>query len=352
MIDQSTPDRSMPRSTATPDVPAFSRWASGDGWLASRYSDVQAILSEQAFGVSEADHGGDFATVAWLRAAVSRFVNGDEHALRRARVVEELAGLRPEYLRVAARQRTHAILTAAREQGEKLDAMSLLARRVPVAALADALGIADPERATEAVIAAAGAYLFPAADAQAQRRADAGVAELVGIVPGAEMDTVVARIALLVHSCDATAGLIGLALLKLQEHPGAAYGWATDALINEVARHTPPLRVSGRVASRRLEFGDCSVGAGDPVWCNIDAANRDPAVFGQPDRFDPTRPRRPSLTFGYGVRPCPGETHALTLAGGVVDAVRDHCKIQPVDEVEYEVSPALRIPHRVYVWLR
>jgi cytochrome P450 len=334
------------------DMPAFSPSASGGGWLASRYSDVQAVLSDGAFEVAEADDTDGFATIAWLRASVSRFANGDKHGPRRARAVKELGRLELDELRSTAYQRTRAVLTSAGDSGDRIDAMFWLARRVPMATLAAALGIADPAGAAEAAIAAAVPYLFPAADAEAQRLADAGAAQLVEMLSPAETDTMVARIALMVQGCDATAGLIGLALLKLQEHPGAACDWTTDGLINEVARYSPPLRVIGRVAATTMDVEGCRIAAGDAVRCSVDAANRDPAIFDQPDRFDPTRRRRPSLTFGYGVRPCPAATHALMLAGGVVDAVRERCDIQPVEEVEYEASPALRIPHHVYVWLR
>jgi cytochrome P450 len=88
------------------------------------------------------------------------------------------------------------------------------------------------------------------------------------------------------------------------------------------------------------------------VVCDIDAANRDPAIFEQPDRFDPARTQHASLTFGYGYRPCPGQPHALMLAAGVVDAVRQSCTFVPGTAVVYEPSAPLRIPSRLDVVLR
>ena len=51
--------------------------------------------------------------------------------------------------------------------------------------------------------------------------------------------------------------------------------------------------------------------AGDRVVLNWTAANRDPAVFGDPDEFQPERNAEANLVFGVGPHVCPGR--ALTL---------------------------------------
>jgi cytochrome P450 len=54
---------------------------------------------------------------------------------------------------------------------------------------------------------------------------------------------------------------------------------------------------------------------------DIAAANRDSAVFADPDGFAPLRPDAGRhLTFGAGPRPCPGAAQARALACGVLDA--------------------------------
>ncbi len=54
--------------------------------------------------------------------------------------------------------------------------------------------------------------------------------------------------------------------------------------------------------------------AGDQVFVSIGAANRDPSVFAEPDRFDPGRPPAQHLSFGHGPHFCAGA--ALARAEG------------------------------------
>jgi cytochrome P450 len=290
-------------------------------------------------------------TIAWLRASVSRFVNGAEHERRRARLLEQLQQLDPDELRTAAAQRCHEALNGANRPGDRVEAMVLLARQVPMATMASRLGIADPEGAAMAVIATAAGY-FPGSSPAAQKAADTATAHLIGMFGSADLTVVVARIALMVQACDGTAGLIGGALNALQDGPDAAADWSTDALLAEVVRHSSPTRVIRRVARGPIDVGGCQVSAGDAVTCDIGTANRDPAVFGRPARFEPGRPSpKPNLSFGYGLRPCPGSAQALALAAGVVDTIRQRCTFLRGAPISYEPAPALRIPQRLDVVL-
>jgi cytochrome P450 len=340
---------SRPGSPHTPAT--FPESAAGGEWIASSYEDVCAVLADERFEVPAPEETGAPGTISWFRASVCRFCNGAEHQLRRARVVEALQLLEPAQLRSTAHARALAILNVADRSGARVDVMSQLARRVPMASMAGSLQIADPDGAAEAAIAMAAGYA-PGADATSQPAADAATSRLVRMLAPAEMAVRIARISLMIQACDATAGLIGTALHVLQDTPdlATASSWSTDAVLTEVLRYRPVLRASRRRASAPIDFGGCAVSAGDTVVCDIDAANRDPAAFDQPDRFDPARPQQPSLTFGYGYRPCPGQPQAVMLAAGVVDAVRQRCAFLPGARVDYEAS-ALRIPSRLDVVL-
>ena len=63
-----------------------------------------------------------------------------------------------------------------------------------------------------------------------------------------------------------------------------------------------------RTATRDLEIGGRDIAAGQKVVLWFGAANRDPEVFAEPERFDPTRSPNDHITFGWGVHYCLG-TH-------------------------------------------
>ncbi|HEY4454073.1 MAG TPA: cytochrome P450 [Pseudonocardiaceae bacterium] len=59
-----------------------------------------------------------------------------------------------------------------------------------------------------------------------------------------------------------------------------------------------------RVATEDVRFGDVTIPVGSDVRPSTAAANRDPAVFADPDRFDPSRSQQESMSFGGGMRDC------------------------------------------------
>jgi cytochrome P450 len=226
--------------------------------------------------------------------------------------------------------------------------MALMARRVPMTVMAASLGITRPQEAADAAITIAAGY-FPGSDPEAERRADAATARLAALLSPAGADVITARIALMVQGCDATAGLIGLALHLLQDSRRDCAAWPTSAVLDQVLWITPVVRASRRTARAPAAVnGGPRVRAGDTVVCDIEAAHRARAAPGSSVAGGAVPP---TLTFGSGLRPCPGRAQALALAAGVVDAVRERGTVLPGQRVEYEPSP-LRIPARLDVVLR
>jgi cytochrome P450 len=322
----------------------------GTGWIVTRSCQARAVLADPAYQVPEARTTGPIGSIAWLRSSVSRFTNGPDHAHRRGRVGAELNRVAPNELRDDAELRAHALIDTASGPG-RIDVMETLARRVPAAVLAARLGIADPDRAAAAVRVTAAAY-FPGAAPARERAADASTAELVQMLGPADEGTIVARIALLVQACDATAALIGTAVCHALPPGGDQnVAWPTDAIVAEVVRHDPPLRVTRRICRGHAELDGRPVAPGSTVLLRVDSANRDPELLAAPGDFDPGRSEFSNLTFGSGLRPCPGEAHALMLAAGVVQAVRDRCAAV-IAPVEYEAPVDVRIPAAVVVSLK
>jgi cytochrome P450 len=76
--------------------------------------------------------------------------------------------------------------------------------------------------------------------------------------------------------------------------------------IEEGLRWEPPISSVVRLAVRDCALGGVEIPSGTTVNVSVAAANRDPAHYPDPDRFDPTRKHITHLTFGGGPHLCLG----------------------------------------------
>ena len=96
----------------------------------------------------------------------------------------------------------------------------------------------------------------------------------------------------------------------LRRDPGAI-----PSFVEECLRLEGPIKGSFRLALRDTKLGGVDVPAGAIVMALVGAANRDPRVFEDPDRFDPKRPNaRRHVAFGHGEHFCPGASLARAEA--------------------------------------
>ncbi len=79
-----------------------------------------------------------------------------------------------------------------------------------------------------------------------------------------------------------------------------------NAVVEEILRYEPPVDITGRIASRDLEVGGLEVKQTQTMTMSLRAANRDPATFEDPHRFDVSRKHRPNVAFGGGAHICIG----------------------------------------------
>ena len=80
---------------------------------------------------------------------------------------------------------------------------------------------------------------------------------------------------------------------------------ARAAVVEEGLRWEAPVALLPRLCAKETALGGVEIPADTPMLFGITAANRDPAVFSEPDRFLPGRRER-SLAFGHGVHFCLG----------------------------------------------
>jgi cytochrome P450 len=81
---------------------------------------------------------------------------------------------------------------------------------------------------------------------------------------------------------------------------------AVSGAIEEGLRWQPPISSVVRPAVRDCALGGVEIPSGTNVNVSVAAANRDPAHYPDPDRFDPTRTHITHLTFGGGPHLCLG----------------------------------------------
>jgi cytochrome P450 len=318
---------------------------------------ANSILRDSRFGVQssaglgrdewQGGGGHDSAENGAIRAGL---VNPIDHSFlsldppRHTRLRRLVA---PWFTPRALRERTDRIeriaddLLDALADRDRFDLIGDFAVRMPIQVICDLLGVPDTEyprfvRWGAAVALALdstwtfGQYrqlrdslvemaeFFTELLAQRRRQpADDMVGELVGAeaaghgeVTGVDLLATVEL--LLVAGFETTVNLIGNGALRLLADADVR-AWLLAApervgdLVEEVLRHDPPVQHTMRIAHEPVTVGGVEIPTDVGVVVLLAGANRDPSVFEQPDRFDPTRPNlREHLAFSAGVHYCLG----------------------------------------------
>ena len=117
--------------------------------------------------------------------------------------------------------------------------------------------------------------------------------------------------ALLIGGNLTTTDLIGNGVWLLLNHPDQLALLKADpglaaATVEEILRYESPVAITNRVVSAPREVGGCPMQTHQSVITSLHAANRDPEVFEDPDRFHITRKHAPHVAFGGGAHICIG----------------------------------------------
>jgi cytochrome P450 len=123
----------------------------------------------------------------------------------------------------------------------------------------------------------------------------------------------------LLHNCifllnaghETTTNLIGNALVLFAEHLDQRQRLLSEpelinSAIEEVLRYESSNQLGNRMTSQAVEIDGVKLAAGTPVHLGIGAANRDPAQFLDPERFDIGREPNRHLAFASGIHQCAG----------------------------------------------
>ncbi|WP_315928245.1 cytochrome P450 [Mesorhizobium sp. SP-1A] len=112
-----------------------------------------------------------------------------------------------------------------------------------------------------------------------------------------ELGTITACVGILAHYLAENPGL----QQRLREEPDLL-----PAAIDEILRMHGPLISNRRMTTRPVEIGGRRIAAGERITLMWASANRDEAVFGDPDEFRADRDPAQNLLYGRGLHVCPG----------------------------------------------
>ena len=332
---------------------ATDRTPDGEGfWVASRYHDVVAILSDASrfcsAGNAAGPRGGPTVADAEPVAESMSTADGARHQRLRALAQQGItaAWLRdyPETARRRAGDALDRILGL-----DTFDFISEAARELGSHTLFDLLGVPDADRAriidwtygspdgrsgdegktareayfqdlvTERSVNPATDALRAMISAQAEGRAGSylttpEVLAFVHLIYPAGANACAGVIAGAVKAfCDAPEQYA-----RLLDDPGAL-----NSAVEEVLRWITPAMYARRTACANVELAGCRILTGQKVTAWLASANRDERVFANPDRFDVTRAPNPHLGFGFGPHACLGAGVARLALRSFLEAARE-----------------------------
>ncbi|MGP6085350.1 cytochrome P450 [Antarctobacter jejuensis] len=105
---------------------------------------------------------------------------------------------------------------------------------------------------------------------------------------------------------EATVHTMGNGIKTLLETGTAISAGNAEPVVEEILRYDPPLHMFTRYAYEEAEVFGHRFKRGDQVAPLLGAANRDPAVWPDPGKFDPGRPAANNTSFGAGLHFCVG----------------------------------------------
>jgi cytochrome P450 len=155
---------------------------------------------------------------------------------------------------------------------------------------------------------------------------------------------------------ETTANLINNSLLALAHHPDQVAALrqgpeGTARAVDEFLRYDSPVLSIGRVVVREAELGGKQLSRGERIFAMLVAANRDGAVFANPDRLDIARNPNPHMAFGKGHHFCLGTPLARIEGQIAVECLLDRFGTlelaEPVDDIPWINSMVTRGPTRL-----
>lgn len=317
-------------------------------FILTRGADIEAVTKSPCFssrranemlgglGLLGADEMSSKMLATWSRLVF--FQDPPRHTLLRQLVMKGFTPAALEHFRPRLASLVERALEKGRRQGE-MDVVADFAEPIAINAIAELFAIPEADRpqfmrwsrdllkpagagvgtdeARHSVRRTSNDMVAYLTDLVEKRRAAPGEDLISQLILGEEGNPQLAGEAVIQSFQMIGAGFVTstnqltntvLALLKhpeqlsaLRQDPGLTRG-----AIEESLRHEPAILSINRLCVEDTELGGTRIPKGRFVYAMAAAANRDPAVFPGPDRFDITRAHNRHMTFGAGIHYCPG----------------------------------------------
>ena len=367
----------------------INRSSFGGDWVVTRYQDVKTILRDRR--VSSHDRPNSIAqkskylqnqgkNLNALAEASNKFLfytNPPSHTRLRRLVSQAFSPIAIERMRPQIQTIVDGYLKKARNQG-KIDIIADFAEPLPVQVIARMLGIPPNDARDrvhqwaqilsrildslvsleeyEAMNKAIEEFQDYLRDLIAQREKDPQD-DLISYLIAARDDNdklsqyevLSTCIVLFMAGEETTINTIGNGMLALLHHPEQMEKLKKEPeiiqmAVEEILRYDSPVQITSRLASETLEIGGHTIEKGERILLFLGAANRDPAQFPDPDRFDILRQENQHLAFGDGIHRCLGAALARLQAEiAIISLVQQLPNLELAsDKLEWRKNMVLR----------
>jgi cytochrome P450 len=315
-----------------------------DAWLITRHADVRAMLRSPAFSADAGRPGFPMLRPEPPQRDIDRkgmFIrmDGIDHSRIRRMLTSEFMIKNIRRIEPLIQETVDNALNDLRDAGPPADLVRHFALPVPSMVICHLLGVPYVDHARfqqlsrmliglsnppEEIRAAADelrAYIRSLVEKARDTDPAARGEDLISRLVTERLDTgeldedelVGIGILLLIAGHETTANMIGLSALLLTQHPEFYAALSADpslapGLVEELLRFASIVR-SGlpRLALEDVEIGGVTIRAGEGAIAVLSMANRDGAVFGDGEEFDPYRQAQQHIAFGFGVHQCIGQ---------------------------------------------
>lgn len=348
--------------------------------LVGRYADVTAALKDQArFSSAERNRSQeDIETGAFRGAATMLFSDPPVHTRLRRLVARDFTPRRIRDLEPSIREIANGLLDTVQRKGE-LEVMADVANALPVMVIAQMLGVPPEKNAmfktwSDRIITGGNTLPGMPMPPEIKQSTDAlrayFAAEIVKrrSYPGPDLVSALVAahddneamsaeellafvVLLLLAGNETTTNLIGNGMLALGRNPDQMDSLRRSPemmprAIEEILRYDGPVQSTSRNSTVEVNLGGTVIPAETRCFIILAAANRDPAQFSDPDRFDINREPRDHVAFGEGIHFCIGAPLArLEGAIAIGETLRRFPKLRmkdPAAPVHYKGSYFLR----------